>query len=271
MSDDSEMYEIEEILSHKPESATSHKDTETYHVHWLGFDDCENSDEPAVELSKCTDLLETYWQKVENNRAIMNGEELYVESSESPEDQKILGGQLFEPEAKNNFNQKDYLDNLFKKALEGDTYNETSTPLNEDAKSQDLKPTVDEMKQLEIKDADKKPEEKAISSVAGIKDCDKKKEENVVISDGAGENVDNTENAEVAETTGVTGFYVPKKKRSVSIQFLAQEIIKKDKEMDEKLEKRIQLLLKFYHDERMPLKYKNEIKDLLEKLEVKVQ
>merc|ERR1712156_270618 len=59
-----EFYEIDEILSHKPESATRHEDTETYHVHWLGFDDCENSDEPAVEIAACELLIEAYWKKV---------------------------------------------------------------------------------------------------------------------------------------------------------------------------------------------------------------
>merc|ERR1712241_738569 len=113
------------------------------------------------------------------------------------------------------------------------TYNESSTPLNEDAKSQELKPTVDKMKKLEIKEADKKQEENALNA-------------------------------------GVTNFYAPKKKRSVSIQFLAEEMINREKEIDEKLEKRIQLLLKFYHDERMPLKYKKEMKDILNKLEVEV-
>merc|ERR1712039_1055016 len=110
-----EFYEIDEILSHKPESATRHEDTETYHVHWLGFDDCENSDEPAVEIAACELLIEAYWkkvngktvesddddEKVNNDNAVMHDEKQESQEKMSVDSEKQESQEKMQDESEN--------------------------------------------------------------------------------------------------------------------------------------------------------------------------
>lgn len=64
-----EEYEVEAIRSHKPKSATEHSGVKTYRVKWRGYDENENTDEPADNLAKnCEYILEKYWEDINEKK-----------------------------------------------------------------------------------------------------------------------------------------------------------------------------------------------------------
>ena len=86
-----ETYNVEKIVGHKPKSAKTASEAKHYHVKWEGFNDTENTWEPAENFNE--PLLKEYWES--NIPAKDVAEQITPEEEVTKSLKKYLNRQLY--------------------------------------------------------------------------------------------------------------------------------------------------------------------------------